>query len=187
MIADDFNSQTTTNEQSASTDFQSSELLLEITKSEYQNELERSSRLDTKTEIALAIFATYFFLILQHTSVKQLFMSRPDITNLWSLLVSVLPPVMFLLALILAAFSLVYFVRVIAPYSYQKIDPNCFNDKEKMSYTPREFAAVMVTFYIRALEANRMINDKRVAKYSRGWSCFITSLCLFVLYMIFAG
>ena len=45
---------------------QSGEVLLEIAKSEYQNEFNRSSVLDTKIGIALPIIATYFFLILQY-------------------------------------------------------------------------------------------------------------------------
>lgn len=39
---------------------QSGEVLLEIAKSEYQNEFNRSSVLDTKIGIALPIIATYF-------------------------------------------------------------------------------------------------------------------------------
>ena len=43
---------------------QSGEVLLEITKSEYQNEFNRASVLDTKIGITLPVIATYFFLLL---------------------------------------------------------------------------------------------------------------------------
>ena len=46
-------------------DFQSSEILFEIVKSEYQNEFNRTSVIDTKVGITLPIIATYFFLVLQ--------------------------------------------------------------------------------------------------------------------------
>lgn len=45
----------------ANGDFQSSEILFEIVKSEYQNEFNRTSVIDTKVGITLPIIATYFF------------------------------------------------------------------------------------------------------------------------------
>lgn len=54
-------------------DFQSSEILFEIVKSEYQNEFNRTSVIDTKVGITLPIIATYFFLVLQFKSIKQIF------------------------------------------------------------------------------------------------------------------
>lgn len=72
---------------------QSGEVLLEIAKSEYQNEFNRSSVLDTKIGIALPIIATYFFLILQYKSVRQLFITNPDCTNIMTLILSVCIPI----------------------------------------------------------------------------------------------
>ena len=58
-----------------------------------------------------------------------------------------------------------------------------FNDKEKMSHPKEVFSAVMVTYYIRALEHNHLTNDKRVRLYKRGWIFAMISLGLFVCYI----
>ena len=108
---------------------QSGEVLLEIAKSEYQNEFNRSSVLDTKIGIALPIIATYFFLILQYKSVRQLFITNPDCTNIMTLILSVCIPIIFVAAIISAAIALIYLFRAIVTHSYQTIDPCYFNDK----------------------------------------------------------
>lgn len=166
---------------------QSGEVLLEIAKSEYQNEFNRSSVLDTKIGIALPIIATYFFLILQYKSVRQLFITNPDCTNIMTLILSVCIPIIFVAAIISAAIALIYLFRAIVTHSYQTIDPCYFNDKDKMSLSPSVFSGVMVTYYIRALEHNRATNDKRVTLYKRGWTSAMISLGLFVLYIFLQG
>ena len=157
---------------------QSGEVLLEIAKSEYQNEFNRSSVLDTKIGIALPIIAK---------SVRQLFITNPDCTNIMTLILSVCIPIIFVAAIISAAIALIYLFRAIVTHSYQTIDPCYFNDKDKMSLSPSVFSGVMVTYYIRALEHNRATNDKRVTLYKRGWTSAMISLGLFVLYIFFAG
>ena len=52
---------------------QSGEVLLDIARSEYQNEFNRTSVLDTKIGITLPIVATYFFLIIQFESIREVF------------------------------------------------------------------------------------------------------------------
>ena len=58
---------------------------------------------------------------------------------------------------------LIYLFRAIITQSYQ--------------------TAVMVTYYIRALEHNHLTNDKRVRLYKRGWIFAMISLGLFVCYI----
>ena len=130
---------------------QSGEVLLEIAKSEYQNEFNRSSVLDTKIGIALPIIATYFFLILQYKSVRQLFITNPDCTNIMTLILSVCIPIIFVAAIISAAIALIYLFRAIVTHSYQTIDPCYFNDKDKMSLSPSVFSGVMVVILDLAL------------------------------------
>lgn len=52
-------------------DFQSSEILLEMARAEYQNEFSRTSVIDTKVGITLPIVVTYFFLVLQFESIRE--------------------------------------------------------------------------------------------------------------------
>ena len=60
------------NTQSSTTkEFVSAPELLEIARAEYQNEITRTSTIDTKAGIMTPIVATYFFLVLQHTDIKR--------------------------------------------------------------------------------------------------------------------
>lgn len=161
---------------------QSGEVLLEIAKSEYQNEFSRSSVLDTKIGIALPIIATYFFLILQYKNFKQLFLVALDFTNVLTVIGCVFGPIIFVAAITSAAIALIYLFRAIVTHSYQKIEPSYFNTKDKMSMPPCVFSGVMVTYYIKASKYNRATNDKRVALYKRGWTLAMISLGLFVVY-----
>lgn len=164
-------------------EFESAEVLLEITKAEYQNELSRTSVLDTKVGITLPIIATYFFLVLQFDSIKDIFSVRPDTENIAALVFSVCGPLVYLATIICAAIALLELFRAITTQSYRTIEPRSFNDKEKMSYPKNVFSAIMVTFYIRALDHNRSINDARASMYKNGWSVALVSLFLFVCYV----
>ena len=80
----------------ANGDFQSSEILFEIVKSEYQNEFNRTSVIDTKVGITLPIIATYFFLVLQFKSIKQIFTTGVNIQNVATTLFSICNPLIYM-------------------------------------------------------------------------------------------
>ena len=80
----------------ANGDFQSSEILFEIVKSEYQNEFNRTSVIDTKVGITLPIIATYFFLVLQFKSIKQIFTTGVNIQNIATTLFSICNPLIYM-------------------------------------------------------------------------------------------
>lgn len=164
-------------------DFQSSGILLDIVKTEYQNEFSRTSVIDTKVGITLPIIATYFFLLLQFDSIKEIFREEPNVQNVTTILVSVCSPLIYIAAILCAGISLIYLFRSIITQSYRTIDASCFNDKEKMSQPQDVFSAVMITYYIRALEHNHHTNDIRVILYKRGWILAMISLGLFVCYI----
>lgn len=164
-------------------DFQSSEILLEIAKAEYQNEFSRTSVIDTKVGITLPIVVTYFFLVLQFESVRKILTTQLDTQNAATLLYSLLCPCIYIGAIICAGTALIYLFRAIITQTYKKVDPKCFNDKKTMSQPKNVFAAVMVTCFILALEHNNLANNIRVALYRRGLSFAIISLGLFVFYI----
>lgn len=163
-------------------EYESSEILLEIAKAEYQNEFSRTSIIDTKVGITLPIIATYFFLVLQFESVKSIFMEQLNTRNAAVLLYSLCNPFIYVAAIICAGVSLIFLFRAIITQSYQKIDPACFNEKEKMSQPQKVFSAIMVTYFIQALEYNTEVNNIRVALYKKGLIFAIISLGLFVIY-----
>lgn len=170
-------------EMRADTGFQSGEILLEIAKSEYQNEHSRTSVIDSKVGITLPIIATYFFLVLQFDSMKSILTSSPNMQNIATIIFSVVRPLIYIMTIIFAGIALVYLFRAIISQSYMTVDPCFFNDKDTMSRPKEVFSAVMVTYYVRALEYNRATNDTRIIFYKRGWIFTMISLGLFVSYI----
>lgn len=163
---------------------QSGQALLEIAKSEYQNEFNRTTVLDTKIGITLPIIATYFFLVLQFDNLKTLFSSKVDCTSVATAISSVGKPLIFLATIISASFALIYLFRAIITHSYRTIDLRYFNDSNTMSQPTNIFSGVMVTYYIKAIDYNRNTNDKRVRLYRCGWISTMGSLSLFVAYIL---
>ena len=168
---------------SSSSFLQSGEVLFDIAKSEYQNELNRTSVIDTKIGVTLPIVATYFFILIQFESIRELFLCEPNCKNVLTTIKSIFTPLLFISAIIVGTISLVLLLCVITTHSYTTIDPSCFNSNEKMSLPPNVFSGVMVTYYIRATTYNRQTNDKRVKLYRRGWIAAMISLGLFVVYI----
>lgn len=166
-----------------SEDYESSEILLEIAKAEYQNEFSRTSVIDTKVGITLPIIATYFFLVLQYESVRSIFTKQLDTRNAVVLLYSACSPFIYVAAIVCAGAALIFLFRAIITQSYRKIDPKCFNDKEMMSHPRPVFSAVMVTYFIQAIEHNNVTNNARIILYKRGLVFAIISLAFFVLYI----
>lgn len=166
---------------------ESGEVLLDIAKLEYQNEFSRTSMIDSKVGIALPIVATYFFLVVQHASIQTLFSSCPNNSSILAFICSVLSPISYVVAVILAGLALFSLFKTITTHSYHTIDVRCFNDPTKISYKKHQFASVMVTYFIRAMEHNRVQNNLRVDLYKRGWKSAILSLATFVLYIILVG
>lgn len=163
---------------------QSGQALLEIAKSEYQNEFNRTSVLDTKIGIALPIIATYFFLVLQFDNIKTLLLSQIECASVATILLFVSKPLIFLATILSASLALIYMFRAIITHSYRTIDPKYFNDRNAMSQPIHIFSGVMVTYYIKAIDHNHSTNDKRVCLYRRGWISTMVSLSLFVLYIL---
>ena len=132
----------------ANGDFQSSEILFEIVKSEYQNEFNRTSVIDTKVGITLPIIATYFFLALQFKSMKQIFTTRVNIQTVATTLFSICNPLIYIATIVCAAIALIYLFRAIITQSYQAVDPRSFNDKESLYKRGWIFAMISLGLFV---------------------------------------
>lgn len=166
-------------------EFAAAEILFDIAKSEYQNEFTRTSVIDSKVGVTLPIIATYFFLVLQFDSMREIFLTNPDTQNVAMMFWAICRPLIYIAAVVCAGIALMSLFRAIIAQAYQTIDPAYFHDKKTMSYSKNEFSAVVVTHYIEATTFNRSTNDLRIARYKRGWSFALISLFLFVCYVVF--
>lgn len=164
--------------------FDSGEKFLEIAKLEYQNELDRTKVIDSKIAVALPIIATYFFLSVQFSNVKELITEPITSTTLIGATIEVCIPFSYIAALVCAIISLFFMFKAIGTHSYQTVDPKQFNTAEQMSLPSKEFSAAFATIYIKALEANRPQNDKRVQNYMNGWFLSLISLTCFVVHVL---
>lgn len=164
--------------------FESGENFLEVAKLEYQNEFDRTKVIDSKIAIALPIIATYFFFSVQLSNVKELISAPITSNTLIGATVEVCIPFSYIAALVCAFISLLFMFRSISTHLYQTVDPKQFNTAEQMSLPKKEFSAAFATIYIKALEANRLENDKRVQNYKRGWFLSLISLTCFVIHMV---
>lgn len=166
-------------------EFESSEILLEIVKSEYQNEISRTSCIDTKVGITLPIITTYFFQVLQSKCVEKIFSDQINTQNIATILFSVCGPLIYVSTLVFAIVALICLFYAILTRPYRKVDAKCFNTRDKMSLSKNEFSAVMVTYFARALEHNHLTNDKRADLYQYGWIMSMYSLAFFSVICIF--
>ena len=172
------------NTQSSTTkDFVSAPELVEIARAEYQNEITRTSTIDTKAGIMTPIVATYFFLVLQHTDIKRELMKQLNVDTIVSFLYSALPALLYLGCLVLSAISLFFLFKVITTERYDKIAVECFFDPKTINRSIEEFSAGMVAIFIDAITTNSATNNRRVVLYSKGWRCALVSLICFILYI----
>lgn len=162
--------------------YPSGELQLEIAKSEYNNEKNRSAVLDSKTNTVISFAAIFFVAIAQIVNLKKIFSFV-----IKSFSDAILPSILFIALLgsiILAFSSLIFFLRVIFTKSYSVVDPNYFYDVEKWKQSPDKFAIAASYFYINATLNNRAINDQRVNQYQKGIILLIISVALFSVYAL---
>lgn len=163
---------------------QAGEVLLEVAKSEYQNEFERSSVIDTKVGIALPVVAAYFFANLNAENIGVVFSKEMECLKVVTVLSFVIHPVSYLLSLIFAIASLEFLLRAIFTQTYSTVDPSYFNESKYLKHPKSVLSAVLVKFYVESIKHNKCLNDKKVVLYNRGLNMAILSLTCFFVYFV---
>lgn len=164
-------------ESSPSSDqFPSSEIILDIVRAEYQNEIDRSSKLDQKIGVTLTITSTYFFILLQSFSIRNEFAFMLDET----LPVSMICHAVLLEAVAFSAKALVCFCRAIATRTYLKIDIDQVYTFENLCFLPNYLSASAASLFSLSIAKNREINNERAKEYKEGWQGVLISLAFFV-------
>lgn len=162
--------------------FLSAKLLLDITMQEYQNEHNRTSVIDTKTNIALPIIATYLFLILEKMNIPYYEKQIED--EILSLMDAELQIGMIIIAIILAILSSISMFMTIKTDQYTILKVEDFYKPEYIALEEDKFAAAIIHYIITASQENKKVNDDRVKKYKFGLVMVGCSLLAYMIYMI---
>lgn len=162
--------------------FLSAKLLLDITMQEYQNEHNRTSVIDTKTNIALPIIATYLFLILEKINIPYYEKQIED--EILSLMDAELQIGMIIIAIILAILSSISMFMTIKTDQYTILKVEDFYKPEYIVLEEDKFAAAIIHYIITASQENKKVNDDRVKKYKFGLVMVGCSLLAYMIYMI---
>ena len=168
-------------ESSPSSDqFPSSEIILDIVRAEYQNEIDRSSKLDQKIGVTLTITSTYFFILLQSFSIRNEFAFMLDETLPVSMICHAVLLILFIEAVAFSAKALVCFCRAIATRTYLKIDIDQVYTFENLCFYYNYLSASAASLFSLSIAKNREINNERAKEYKEGWQGVLISLAFFV-------
>ncbi len=161
------------------------EILMELAKSEYENEHKRTRIIDTKTNISLVTVTAYFFAIASFVHYKEIL--KISVTSISEAVCPLLQLVLIGAAFILVTASIVCFMCVILTHPYDVLDATYFGDLEALMFDRGVYALGLVEKYIEATNNNQNSNNKRAEIYKRGVVCAIISIILFALYIIIRG
>lgn len=158
------------------------ELLLSTAQNEYSNEHERTTTIDSKAGIALPIMATYFLALAQMNDYKAII--TISVYNFWSSLFPILLFVAYTLGLMFSLLSVVFMAQVVFTRDYCKINPKEIYKTGKVDLPFIDFTKELMSYYLKAIEFNRDVNNKRVKLYKRSWIIAFASVLFFVVYII---
>lgn len=168
-------------EQNNNFNIESIKLLLDTSKSEYENEHNRTSIIDSKTSIALPIISAYFFTVAQMNDYKSLFNIKLE-----SFSDFIFPAFLFSIysvSLILALISVIKMIIVIATRQYYTIKPSDLYTEDFLKNGELFLAVQLTRLYIEATEKNKEKNSKRIPLYKNSWICVTLSIIVYVIYL----
>lgn len=157
-------------------------LLLDTAKSEYNNEHNRTTVIDSKTSIALPIVSAYFLALAQMNDYKTIFTFQVS-----SFKDSIIPTIMLITytcSLISALVAVTMFAKVIAMKDYNVIKVEDLYDDDYLIEEPIYITIKLTKLYIDATSFNKRSNNLRIPIFKKGWQLTVVSVALFVIYIL---
>lgn len=161
---------------------QTVEILLSTAKSEYDNEHNRTSIIDSKTNISLPIISAFFLAFVQLNDYKTIFQLPTNNFIEW-----LLPATLFFsytIALILGLLSVLFMTRVILTKKYKVLKIDDLYDEDFLKEDPASFSIFIINLYYISTTHNKEQNDKRVKWYRASWILMFITLVLYLIYII---
>lgn len=161
---------------------QAVELLLETSKAEYDNEHNRTSIIDSKTNISLPIISAFFLAFVQLNDYKTIFQLPTNTFAQW-----LLPATLFFsytAALVLGLLSVLLMTRVILTKEYKTLKIQDLYDEDFLKNPRMFFSIELIRLYCTSTAHNKTQNDKRVKLYRYSWILMFITLALYLVYII---
>ena len=158
------------------------EILLTAAKAEYDNEHNRTSIIDSKTNISLPIMTAFFLAFIQSNDYKTIFQLSTNNFIEW-----LLPATLFFsytTALILGLLSVFFMTCVILTKKYKVLKTDDLYDEDLLKADPISFSIIVTKLYCVSTTHNKEQNDKRVKWYRLSWILMFITLILYIIYMI---
>ena len=168
----------------ASTEFneESVSLLLETAKAEYNNEHNRTSIIDSKTNISLPIISTFVLALIQLNDYKAILQLPTNTFLQW-----LLPAILFFsytIALGLGVFSVLLMTIVILTKEYAVLKISDLYDEDYLKVPRIFFSIELIRLYHSSTTQNKSQNDRRVKWYRISWILMFITLALYLIYKI---
>lgn len=163
-------------------DDQAVEVLLSTAKSEYENEHNRTSVIDSKTSIALPIISAYFLALAPMNEFKSIF--NVKIEKFVDVIIPAVTLLTYVGSLALAFVAVMMMVKVVTTREYNTIKTADLYDEDFLKHKKIALEIKLIQLYIEATQNNKAENDSRIPLYKKGWLLTTISIVLFVAYVI---
>lgn len=163
-------------------DDQTVEVLLSTAKSEYENEHNRTSVIDSKTSIALPIVSAYFLALAPMNDFKSIFDVK--IEKFVDVIIPAVSLLTYIGSLALAFVAVMMMVKVVTTREYNTIKTADLYDEDFLKHKKIALEIKLIQLYIEATQNNKAENDSRIPLYKKGWLLTTISIVLFVAYVI---
>lgn len=144
--------------------FPSAEVLLSAIQKEYEFELSRKKDLETRAGIFLPLIIALCTFILSNFNARDLFQFNLEQADIVYTIVTVLIILTKFICLILA---LLYFIKVLIVYRYERIDLKEFTE-ELAEHEKDVIEMSLINIYRDIVEKNQTVNDKKAIYYTKG-------------------
>ena len=158
------------------------EVLLSTAKSEYENEHNRTSVIDSKTSIALPIVSAYFLALAPMNDFKSIFDVK--IEKFVDVIIPAVSLLTYVGSLALAFVAVMMMVKVVTTREYNTIKTADLYDEDFLKHKKIALEIKLIQLYIEATQNNKAENDSRIPLYKKGWLLTTISIVLFVAYVI---
>lgn len=160
--------------------YPSGEVFLQICKSEYENEQNRTSVIDSKANIVISLAGVFFVAITQIINLKKIF--QIEIESFADALVPTLLLLTIIGSITTAFIAIIFFLKVVFTKKYKSLDAEYFYDINKLKQEVDLYSIAVSQFYIEVTKVNAFLNDVRVKWYKRGLILLIISIGAFALH-----
>lgn len=148
---------------------------------QYQDERERTSKIDTKSNILISLCGIILVAMLQVVDLRKIF--EVSCSNFIDVILPGVLLIMILAALVTGVISTILILRVICIHRYNVLDPAYFLSETALKEEESVFVIGIAIKLIEAISYNKSVNDKRAATYSKALVCLVVSLIFFAVYM----